>query len=85
MAALATLALSACVVQPGGPGRDAATLSLDEALARVSHRQAVLVDVRPADAYARGHVPGAANVPFDEILARAAELRRMPQPILYCG
>jgi rhodanese-related sulfurtransferase len=46
----------------------------------------VLIDVRAREAYAKGHIPGALNVPDREIEARAAEIRRMGrQPILYCG
>lgn len=33
-----------------------------------------VVDVRPADAFRAGHIPGAENVPFDEF-ARAVEHR----------
>lgn len=34
-----------------------------------------LLDVRGRDEYASGHVPGAVNVPLDELPARLAELR----------
>ena len=76
------LALTACVVpQSGAP----AVLSVAEAVDLAARHRAVLVDVRDADAYARGHVPGAVNVPFPDVAGRVAELRRMALPILYCG
>jgi phage shock protein E len=58
---------------------------LAEALEKVGRQEAVLVDVRSPEVYAGGHIPGAVNVPAQEIVARAAELRRMGLPILYCG
>ena len=33
-----------------------------------------ILDVRPEDAFAAGHAPGAANIPLEEIAARAHEL-----------
>jgi rhodanese-related sulfurtransferase len=47
--------------------------------------EAVLIDVRSPDLYAEGHIPGALNFPGSKIEGRAAELRRMALPILYCG
>ncbi|MFN8095063.1 MAG: rhodanese-like domain-containing protein [Vicinamibacteria bacterium] len=76
------LALTACVVpQSGAP----AVLSVAEALDLAGRNQAVFVDVRSAEAYARGHIPGAVNVPFPDVTGRTAELRRMRLPIFYCG
>lgn len=34
----------------------------------------VLIDVLPETAYVRGHIPGAINIPSEEILARAPTL-----------
>jgi rhodanese-related sulfurtransferase len=36
--------------------------------------QTVIVDVREADEYAAGHVPGAINVPLSELVARHQEI-----------
>jgi hypothetical protein len=84
-AALVGVAAVACVVWPAGTGPEAKPLPLDDALGRVARHEAVLVDVRTREAYAEGHIPRAVNVPADELVARAAELRRMGLPILYCG
>jgi rhodanese-related sulfurtransferase len=44
-----------------------------------------VVDVRTPDEFAQGHVPGAVNVPFDEIEQRREELGPPSTPlILYC-
>jgi rhodanese-related sulfurtransferase len=46
---------------------------------------ALVVDVRTPGEYAAGHVPGAINVPFDQVAARVAELGPKDGAIvLYC-
>jgi rhodanese-related sulfurtransferase len=47
----------------------------------------VILDVRRPDEYEAGHVPGAINIPHDEIAARLAELEASKdKPIVaYCG
>jgi hypothetical protein len=87
-AVLLALALASigCVLWPGGAGPGAAAMPLEEALARRDRGEAVLIDVRSRGAHAAGHLPGALNVPANEIEGRAAEIRRMGRlPILYCG
>ena len=80
------LASASCVLWPAGSGPGAATVSIEDALARCERGEAVLIDVRTPAAYAEGHIPGALNVPGDQIEGRAAEIRRMARtPILYCG
>jgi rhodanese-related sulfurtransferase len=82
VAAALALLLSACVVgRPEAP----AMVPVAEALDLAARRQAVFVDVRSAEAYALGHIPGALNVPAPDVLGRVAELRRTSLPILYCG
>jgi thioredoxin len=45
----------------------------------------VPVDARDAAAFARAHLPGAVNIPFEEIESRLAELHMLSgQPVLYC-
>lgn len=44
-----------------------------------------VVDVRTPAEFAAGHLPGAVNVPYDEVAARAAELGPPSTPLLlYC-
>lgn len=46
----------------------------------------LLVDARSPEEYAEGHVPGAINVPFNEVAARVAELEagRARGIVTYC-
>jgi hypothetical protein len=88
VATLAVLTLTplGCVLWPEGGGPGAAPVPLAEALARRDRGEVVLVDVRSRGAYARGHIPGALNIPSGEVEDKAAEIRRLNrQPILYCG
>lgn len=51
----------------------------------IKEGQVVAVDTRDARTYGRAHIPGAANLPFDEIETRLAELHMLAgAPILYC-
>ena len=46
---------------------------------------AKVVDVRTAEEFASGHVPGAINIPYDEIARRASEIGPpSTQVVLYC-
>jgi NADPH-dependent 2,4-dienoyl-CoA reductase/sulfur reductase-like enzyme/rhodanese-related sulfurtransferase len=45
----------------------------------------VLLDVREPEEFAKGHVPGAYNVPLAELRQRLIELPRHKQIRLYCG
>jgi rhodanese-related sulfurtransferase len=43
-----------------------------------------IIDVRPASAYQKGHIPTAKSLPSSTILARLGELPRDKYLILYC-
>jgi len=86
--ALLALALAplGCVLWPEGSGPGAPAMPLAEALERRDRGEAVLIDVRSAEDYEAGHLPGALNIPGSQIGARVAEIRKMGRlPILYCG
>jgi hypothetical protein len=75
-----------CVAWAPGTGPSAPPMPLDEALARRSRGEAVIVDVRARAAFAEGHIPGAISIPEPEIASRGEEIRRLGKlPILYCG
>jgi rhodanese-related sulfurtransferase len=44
----------------------------------------VVIDVRSADEFAKGHVPGAVNIPHDQIASRLAEVPKDKDVVLYC-
>ncbi len=53
---------------------------------QAKHRQAaLLVDVRPADQYAAGHIPGSINMPLAHLHRNDALLRRAPAIIVYAN
>jgi len=43
-----------------------------------------VLDVRPADEFANGHIPGAINIPVGELKKRLSELPRKPEVVAYC-
>jgi rhodanese-related sulfurtransferase len=46
----------------------------------------LIVDVRDAAWYAQGHLPGAVNVPFEELHQKLALLKAAKKPIVaYCA
>jgi thioredoxin 1/putative thioredoxin len=51
----------------------------------VTEQQAVPVDTREPAAFGRAHIPGAVNIPLEEIENRLAELHMLAgEPVLYC-
>jgi predicted sulfurtransferase len=48
--------------------------------------QVLVVDVRDADSYRLGHIPGAVSIPIDQLAKRANELRGSGKSIVtYCA
>lgn len=45
----------------------------------------VVVDVRSPEEYAEGHLPGAANIPIDDLDARLGELPAGRPVVTYCA
>lgn len=57
----------------------------EEAAMLVQSGDAIILDVRPASAYAAGHIKGAVNIPYDQVASRArAELPPTRWIIPYC-
>ncbi|WP_242904203.1 ArsR/SmtB family transcription factor [Actinomadura terrae] len=52
---------------------------------RLSDPGTLVVDVRSAEEYARGHVPGAVSVPFEQLRDRLGELPPDGEIVAYCG
>lgn len=81
---LASLALPALADAPAAaaPARVAAE-ALEQ---RLGDAQLVVLDVRSPEEFAAGHVPGAINVPHDQVGSRLAELAgaKYKDVVLYC-
>ena len=56
----------------------------DELLERAESGEVVVVDVRSADEYAAGHIPGALSVPYAELPDRIGELPTDTEIVAYC-
>ena len=56
----------------------------DELIARLGRGEIVLVDVRPPEEYAAGHIEGARSVPLDELEHRLADLPADREIVAYC-
>jgi len=53
-------------------------------LARVARGDVRVIDVRPAEEYRAGHIPGAVSFPLAELERRLAELPRRKEIVAYC-
>jgi rhodanese-related sulfurtransferase/biotin operon repressor len=59
-------------------------ISRDELAARVRAGVVTVIDVRPREEYALGHVAGALCVPFEELEVRLAEFDPAQEIVAYC-
>jgi rhodanese-related sulfurtransferase/DNA-binding transcriptional ArsR family regulator len=55
-----------------------------ELLRRVKNGLVTVLDVRPAEEYAAGHVPGAINVPIDRLESYLSKLPKRKEVVAYC-
>ncbi len=65
-------------------GPDTACVTRDELLRRTRSGDVTVLDVRPAEEYAAGHIPGAISIPLDELPARLAEVPADQEIVAYC-
>jgi rhodanese-related sulfurtransferase/biotin operon repressor len=63
---------------------DLEAVSRKELLKRLRKGAVTVLDVRPEDEFALGHVPGALNIPLRGLKARLSELDRSQEVIAYC-
>lgn len=59
-------------------------LSRDDLLRRLSEGGAILLDVRPALEYQRGHIAGAHSIPVEQLEARLHKLDPTREVVAYC-
>ncbi|GKQ41452.1 metalloregulator ArsR/SmtB family transcription factor [Streptomyces sp. A012304] len=62
----------------------AAEVTREELLARVAAGGVVVLDVRPAEEYRAGHIPGALSIPIAELADRIGELPEDTEIVVYC-
>ncbi|PXY22727.1 ArsR family transcriptional regulator [Prauserella muralis] len=65
-------------------GPDTEQVSRAELLRRAESGEVVVLDVRPREEYAAGHIPGAVSVPVDELASRLADLPADQEVVAYC-
>lgn len=66
-----------------GPA-DTEHVTRDELLRRIQNGDVTVIDVRPREEYAGGHIPGALSLPLDELADRLAELPADGTVVAYC-
>jgi rhodanese-related sulfurtransferase/DNA-binding MarR family transcriptional regulator len=59
-------------------------MDAEAVLARARRGEVVVVDVRPAEEYAAGHLPKAVSIPIAELKKRLSEIPRRKQVVAYC-
>lgn len=59
-------------------------VAVTELLERLRADDVVVLDVRPEDEYAAGHIPGALSIPAGELERRLSELPRDREVVAYC-
>lgn len=55
-----------------------------ELLTRAKSLDVIVLDVRPRDEYASGHIPGAVSIPFEQLEHRLASLPGHAEIVAYC-
>jgi rhodanese-related sulfurtransferase len=54
------------------------------ALPKSGEQAPFVLDVRAPEEFVTGHVPGAVNIPYDQVAARLAEVPKDKDVVLYC-
>jgi len=65
-------------------GEGVEQITPEELRARLASEDVVLVDVRPTEEYAAGHIEGAVSIPIDELDERLKELPKDREIVAYC-
>jgi rhodanese-related sulfurtransferase/predicted transcriptional regulator len=65
-------------------GEDVETVGRKELLERLASGEAILVDVRPEEEFAAGHIEGARSIPIAELERRLGELPADREVVAYC-
>ena len=60
------------------------SVSRTELMQRLKDKTVILLDVRPEDEFALGHIPGARNVPVSRLKRHISKLDRKVEVVAYC-
>jgi len=67
-----------------GDAEELETITRAELLSRLKEGSVTLLDVRPPEEFALGHLPGALNIPVEELEQRLTDLSQTQEIIAYC-
>ncbi|MFQ5706893.1 MAG: ArsR/SmtB family transcription factor [bacterium] len=59
-------------------------ISKDELSKRIEEDGVIVLDVRPAEEYAKGHIPGALSIPLSQLKKRLDEIPQNREVVAYC-
>src|SRR5215210_148013 len=65
-------------------GEEVEAIGREELIARLRRGDVVLVDVRPSEEFAAGHIEGARSIPLEELEHRLEELPADREVVAYC-
>jgi rhodanese-related sulfurtransferase/DNA-binding transcriptional ArsR family regulator len=67
-----------------GDRSDAEPVEMDELLKRLRSKNVVVLDTRPPNEYAAGHIAGALSVPVDDLQKQLRQLPKEREYVAYC-
>jgi hypothetical protein len=70
--------------QPQGNRTDVKRISAEDLRSQVGRGEVTVIDVRTAADYARGHIPGAINVPFASVETQFDTIPKDKPIVTYC-
>ncbi|RDI55760.1 ArsR/SmtB family transcription factor [Nocardia mexicana] len=59
-------------------------MTREELIRRAADGEVTVLDVRPPEEYRAGHIPGAINIPVDQLADRIGELPADAEVVVYC-
>jgi len=73
--------------QQAAPTTQIAQVSADALLQMQAKKDGslLLLDVRTPEEFAAGHIPGAVNIPYDQVAAHLSAIPKDDEVVLYCG
>lgn len=60
------------------------TIRANDIVSYIGNPNALIIDLRDRDEYDIGHIPGAVNIPYEELDSYTDRFRRNQQLIFYC-